>query len=38
MALQTSLALKLRPDAPNARGTVNRVVQGVSVYPWKPNV
>jgi tagatose-6-phosphate ketose/aldose isomerase len=36
LALQASLALELRPDAPNARGTVNRVVQGVSVYPWMP--
>jgi tagatose-6-phosphate ketose/aldose isomerase len=36
VALQASLALGLRPDAPNARGTVSRVVQGVSVHPWKP--
>jgi tagatose-6-phosphate ketose/aldose isomerase len=36
LALQASLALKLMPDVPNARGTVNRVVQGVSLYPWKP--
>lgn len=28
-----SLALGLRPDVPNAKGTVNRVVQGVSIYP-----
>lgn len=35
-ALQASLALNLRPDAPNERGTVNREVQGVSVYPWRP--
>ena len=34
MALQASLANGLRPDAPNSRGTVNRVVQGVSIYPW----
>jgi tagatose-6-phosphate ketose/aldose isomerase len=36
LALQASLARGLRPDAPNARGTVNRVVQGVSIYPWTP--
>jgi tagatose-6-phosphate ketose/aldose isomerase len=35
-AFLKSLALGLRPDTPNARGVVNRVVQGVSVYPWKP--
>jgi D-galactosamine 6-phosphate deaminase/isomerase len=35
-ALQ-SLALGLRPDTPNARGVVNRVVQGVTLYPWKPS-
>lgn len=34
MAMQASLALNLRPDSPNSRGVVNRVVQGVSVYPW----
>ncbi len=34
LALRQSLALGLRPDAPNASGVVNRVVQGVSVYPW----
>jgi tagatose-6-phosphate ketose/aldose isomerase len=31
-----SLALRLSPDTPNARGVVNRVVQGVSIYPWNP--
>ncbi len=36
LALQQSLALGLRPDNPNARGVVNRVVQGVTVYPWQP--
>lgn len=36
LALQQSLVLKLRPDTPNTRGVVNRVVQGVSVYPWEP--
>ncbi|GAC1674718.1 MAG: SIS domain-containing protein [Steroidobacteraceae bacterium] len=33
-AFLQSLALGLRPDTPNARGIVNRVVQGVSIYPW----
>ena len=33
-AFLQSLALGLRPDTPNARGVVNRVVQGVSIYPW----
>jgi tagatose-6-phosphate ketose/aldose isomerase len=36
LAFLQSLALGLRPDTPNARGVVNRVVQGVSIYPWKP--
>lgn len=35
LAMQTAMALHLKPDSPNARGVVNRVVQGVSVYPWK---
>jgi len=35
-AFLQSLALGLRPDTPNARGVVNRVVQGVSIYPWNP--
>jgi tagatose-6-phosphate ketose/aldose isomerase len=35
LAVLQSLALGLRPDTPNARGVVNRVVQGVSIYPWK---
>ena len=34
-AFLQSLALGNRPDTPNARGVVNRVVQGVSIYPWK---
>jgi len=29
-----SLSLGLSPDSPNAAGTVNRVVQGVSIYPY----
>ena len=33
-AILQSLALGIRPDTPNARGVVNRVVQGVSIYPW----
>lgn len=35
LAMHASMALQLKPDSPNARGVVNRVVQGVSVYPWK---
>jgi len=34
LAFLQSLALGLRPDVPNARGVVSRVVQGVSIYPW----
>jgi tagatose-6-phosphate ketose/aldose isomerase len=36
LALQQSLALGFEPDSPNARGVVNRVVQGVEIYPWTP--
>ena len=36
-AFLQSLALGLKPDTPNARGVVNRVVQGVSVYAWEPS-
>lgn len=36
LAMHASMALQLKPDSPNARGVVNRVVQGVSVYPWNP--
>jgi len=36
-AFLQSLMLGLRPDTPNARGVVNRVVQGVSIYPWTPS-
>lgn len=36
LAFLRSLSLGLRPDSPNARGVVNRVVQGVSIYPWDP--
>jgi tagatose-6-phosphate ketose/aldose isomerase len=34
-ALAESLARGLRPDVPNAAGHVNRVVQGVTIYPWE---
>lgn len=30
-----SLSLGLNPDAPSASGTINRVVQGVTIYPYK---
>jgi tagatose-6-phosphate ketose/aldose isomerase len=36
-ALAQSLALGLRPDRPNASGVVNRVVQGVTIHPWREN-
>jgi tagatose-6-phosphate ketose/aldose isomerase len=36
LAFMQSLSLGLKPDVPNARGTVNRVVQGVSIYPLDP--
>ncbi len=29
-----SIALGLSPDAPSASGTINRVVQGVNIYPY----
>ncbi|HEY7640085.1 MAG TPA: SIS domain-containing protein [Steroidobacteraceae bacterium] len=34
-ALAESLARGLRPDVPNTAGVVNRVVQGVTIYPWQ---
>jgi len=34
LAMLRSLSLGLSPDSPNAAGTVNRVVQGVSIYPY----
>ena len=34
LALLRSLSLGLTPDNPNAAGTVNRVVRGVSIYPY----
>jgi tagatose-6-phosphate ketose/aldose isomerase len=36
LAFMQSLSLGLKPDVPNARGTVNRVVQGVTIYPLDP--
>jgi tagatose-6-phosphate ketose/aldose isomerase len=33
-ALLQSLALGLAPDRPDATGTVNRVVRGVTIHPW----
>jgi tagatose-6-phosphate ketose/aldose isomerase len=36
LAFLQSLNLGLRPDTPNARGVVNRVVRGVSIHPWNP--
>ena len=33
-AFLQSLSLGLRPDQPNAGGTVSRVVRGVTLYPW----
>jgi len=34
LATLRSLSLWLSPDSPNAAGTVNRVVQGVTIYPY----
>jgi tagatose-6-phosphate ketose/aldose isomerase len=34
LAFQQSLACGLRPDLPNTRGVVSRVVQGFDIYPW----
>lgn len=34
LALLQSLALGIKADSPNAQGVVNRVVQGVTIYPW----
>jgi tagatose-6-phosphate ketose/aldose isomerase len=35
MALLRSMSLGIRPDNPNAAGTVSRVVQGVSIHTWR---
>jgi tagatose-6-phosphate ketose/aldose isomerase len=34
LGMLRSLSLGLTPDSPNAAGTVNRVVRGVSIYPY----
>jgi tagatose-6-phosphate ketose/aldose isomerase len=34
LAMLRSLSLGVSPDKPNSAGTVNRVVQGVSIYPY----
>lgn len=34
LALHKSLALGLKPDAPSRQGVINRVVQGVRIYPF----
>jgi tagatose-6-phosphate ketose/aldose isomerase len=36
LALLASLQLGIRPDTPSASGTVNRVVQGVTIHPLTP--
>jgi tagatose-6-phosphate ketose/aldose isomerase len=33
--LSQSLALGVTPDRPNAAGVVSRVVQGVTIHPWR---
>lgn len=35
IALLRSLSLGLRPDNPNAAGTVSRVVKGVAIHSWR---
>jgi D-galactosamine 6-phosphate deaminase/isomerase len=35
IALLRSLSLGIRPDSPNAAGTVSRVVKGVSIHSWR---
>ena len=35
LALLRSLSLGVRPDSPNAAGTVSRVVKGVSIHRWR---
>ncbi len=37
LAMLHSLSLGIAPDTPNAAGTVSRVVQGVTIYPWRKN-
>jgi len=36
LGLFASLARNLKPDAPSADGVIHRVVQGVTIYPRKP--
>ncbi|MBV9697682.1 MAG: SIS domain-containing protein, partial [Gammaproteobacteria bacterium] len=36
LALLRSVSLGVQPDTPNVAGAVHRVVQGVTIYPWKP--
>lgn len=36
LALLRSISLGLSPDRPNVSGTVNRVVQGVTIHPFGP--
>jgi tagatose-6-phosphate ketose/aldose isomerase len=38
IALLRSLSIGIRPDSPNAAGTVSRVVKGVSIHPWRGSV
>jgi len=35
IALKASLLVNNTPDTPSATGTVNRVVKGVKIHPWK---
>jgi tagatose-6-phosphate ketose/aldose isomerase len=35
LALLRSISLGVKPDEPNAAGTVSRVVKGVSIHPWR---
>lgn len=35
LALLRSVSVGVQPDTPNAAGAVHRVVQGVTIYPWK---
>ena len=37
LAFYRSISLKISPDNPCPTGEVNRVVQGVTVYPFEPN-
>ena len=36
LAFLQSKALGLKPDLPNTRGVVSRVVPGFTIYPWSP--